>query len=448
MQPFDYTIQSQSPGDAMMQGVQQGLSLNAIFEQRKAQQAAQQQAEYQRQRLREVQANPNAGYREYQGLMLEFPQISEGLKRSFDVFETGQKRAISAAVTPAYAALEGGKPDSAIAELEKHRIAAENSGNKQLVQSIGTAIESIKTNPAGAKAALFFLGSGADEKFAENVSKFGVEGRAAAEEARKVEQFPAVKREALAKAGTAESEQTIKAEEARTAPRKANLTIEKLAEDVGLTKEQAKAARASAAASYASAGNSNANAAKTRLETERLRSTDDTALPPEKRFELETKLRKEYTDNTKDYQMVADSYGRMRTALKSGAGDIAMVYAFAKMNDPTSVVREGEFATVQNSAGLPEKVRSLYNKVVAGEKLTEGQRSALLAQGGKLHDVSLQREQTVRKTLEPIARGFKLDPKNVFYGTAPEPSALQDAKAAANPSAKIFSDADAILKGR
>ena len=64
MQPFDYTIQSQSPNDAFMQGVQQQLSLNAITQQQRAQQQAQQAAEYQRQRLREVVSNPNAGHRE------------------------------------------------------------------------------------------------------------------------------------------------------------------------------------------------------------------------------------------------------------------------------------------------------------------------------------------------------------------------------------------------
>jgi hypothetical protein len=444
MQPFDYTIQSQTPGDAMMQGLQQGLTLNSVMQQRQAQAEAQKAAEYQRQRLREVMSNPNAGAADYSRLMGEFPQLSKELKSSFDVFETGQKQAISKAVTPAYAALESGQPDIAIQQLERSKVAADNSGNTQLSQSITTAIDSIKRDPSQAKAALYFLGSGADDKFAENVSKWGTENRAAKKFPLELRQGEATALKTEAEAKTAGFETVVKAEEARIAPRKANLTIDKLAEEVGLTKQQAAAAKASAVASYASASNSTASAAKTRVETEKLKREGD-SLPPEKRFELETKLRKEYTDNTKEFQMISEGYGRMKTALKTGAGDIAMVYAFAKMNDPTSVVREGEFATVQNSSGMPEKVRALYNKVVNGDKLSEGQRKALMAQGGQLHDVAMRRDTTVRATLEPIARGFKLDPKNIFYGS-PESSALQDAKAS-TPD-KVFQDADAILKGR
>jgi hypothetical protein len=218
MQPYDYTIQSPLASDSFTQGIQQGLSLNAISQQQRAQQQAQQAAEYQRQRLREVVSKPNAGHREYSALMLEFPQLSEGLKRSFDVFEGGQKKAISSAITPAYAALASGQPDMAIKSLEERRIAAENSGNRELVQAISGGIDAIKRDPTQAKATLYFLGAGADEKFAENASKFGVENRAEAEEGRKAELFPITKRETVAKAGTAESEQTIKAAEAAAVP--------------------------------------------------------------------------------------------------------------------------------------------------------------------------------------------------------------------------------------
>jgi len=33
-----------------------------------------------------------------------------------------------------------------------------------------------------------------------------------------------------------------------------------------------------------------------------------------------------------------------------------------KILDPGSVVREGEFATAQNSAGIPERIRAKYNR--------------------------------------------------------------------------------------
>ena len=254
MQPFDYTIQSQSPNDAFMQGVQQQLSLNAITQQQRAQQQAQQAAEYQRQRLREVVSNPNAGHREYSALMLEFPQRSEGLKRSFDVFESGQKKAISSAITPAYAALASGQPEMAIKSLEERRIAAENSGNRELVQAINGGIDAIKRDPTQAKATLYYIGAGADEKWAETVSKFGVENRAEAEEVRKAELFPAAKREAVAKADSAEVTAKFAESKAVQELAKTGWDIKAIANDIDYKRQSIEIERAKTAIARMSAG--------------------------------------------------------------------------------------------------------------------------------------------------------------------------------------------------
>ena len=54
-----------------------------------------------------------------------------------------------------------------------------------------------------------------------------------------------------------------------------------------------------------------------------------------------------------------------------------------KMLDPGSVVREGEFANAQNSAGVPDRIRSRYNNVLSGERLAENTRQDFIqtAQG-------------------------------------------------------------------
>ena len=44
-----------------------------------------------------------------------------------------------------------------------------------------------------------------------------------------------------------------------------------------------------------------------------------------------------------------------------------------KTLDPQSVVREGEFATAENSTGIFKKYWNAYNRLVKGEKLTEEQ---------------------------------------------------------------------------
>jgi hypothetical protein len=56
------------------------------------------------------------------------------------------------------------------------------------------------------------------------------------------------------------------------------------------------------------------------------------------------------------------------------AGDYGVIFGFLKILDPGSTVREGEFATVENSRGVTESVRALYNKVKEGERLSPEQR--------------------------------------------------------------------------
>ena len=75
-------------------------------------------------------------------------------------------------------------------------------------------------------------------------------------------------------------------------------------------------------------------------------------LGPKDTFKLEADLRGEVKDKLKDYDAVRSAYQKIENALETGAGDIAVVYAFAKLNDPTSVVREYEFATVAKSGSL------------------------------------------------------------------------------------------------
>ena len=60
------------------------------------------------------------------------------------------------------------------------------------------------------------------------------------------------------------------------------------------------------------------------------------------------------------------------------AGDIALIFGFMKIQDPGSTVREGEYATAENSASIPDRVRQAYNKAIEGDKLTPEQRADFL----------------------------------------------------------------------
>lgn len=59
----------------------------------------------------------------------------------------------------------------------------------------------------------------------------------------------------------------------------------------------------------------------------------------------------------------------------SAADDLALIFSYMKMLDPGSVVREGEFANAQNTAGIPERVVNAYNRALDGTRLSDSQRN-------------------------------------------------------------------------
>lgn len=91
-------------------------------------------------------------------------------------------------------------------------------------------------------------------------------------------------------------------------------------------------------------------------------------------------LRKEFNalPDVKTFREVAGSYRQIKASANkpnpTAADDISTIFSYMKMLDPGSVVREGEFATAQNSAGVPEQVQNAYNKALKGTRLNQDQR--------------------------------------------------------------------------
>lgn len=85
--------------------------------------------------------------------------------------------------------------------------------------------------------------------------------------------------------------------------------------------------------------------------------------------------------DVKDFMVARDAYNRIQ-ATKDGmkedgrltpAGDVSMLFSFMKLLDPGSVVREGEFATAQNTAGIADRLRNMYNNALTGNRLSADQ---------------------------------------------------------------------------
>lgn len=129
----------------------------------------------------------------------------------------------------------------------------------------------------------------------------------------------------------------------------------------------------------------------------------------------ESSLRKEFTGLSKTFRDVRDSFARVQESAKepSAAGDLALIFNFMKMLDPGSVVRESEFATAQNAAGIPERIRAQYNKALAGERLAPKTRQDFTKRANQLFKRQDTQHQRRVQTFTGIARRNRLNIKNV-----------------------------------
>ena len=128
------------------------------------------------------------------------------------------------------------------------------------------------------------------------------------------------------------------------------------------------------------------------------------------------KLRKEYAKESSAFKKVGDSFSRVRQSAKnpSPAGDLAMIFNYMKMLDPGSVVREGEFANAQNSAGVPERIRAMYNNVVNGKRLSDVQRNDFLERSYMMFDAQKQRQSLLKNAYTGIAQRSGLPVEDVI----------------------------------
>ena len=135
-------------------------------------------------------------------------------------------------------------------------------------------------------------------------------------------------------------------------------------------------------------------------------------------FDREDTLRKEFEKGTKDFIKVRDAFGRIQASASdpSAAGDLALIFNFMKVLDPGSTVREGEFATAASAAGIGQRLRAQYNKVIEGTRLSDTQRSDFVNRAQKLYASQLKQYQSHEDYYRGLAETYNLDPENVVYG--------------------------------
>ena len=98
----------------------------------------------------------------------------------------------------------------------------------------------------------------------------------------------------------------------------------------------------------------------------------------------------------------------------TAAGDLALIFNYMKMLDPGSVVREGEFATAQNTAGVPDRVLNSYNRALEGTRLNPKQRKEFTKQAESLFDIASERNVKLREETLNLGKQFDVTEQDLF----------------------------------
>jgi hypothetical protein len=136
---------------------------------------------------------------------------------------------------------------------------------------------------------------------------------------------------------------------------------------------------------------------------------------PDKSFDNELKLRKEFVDQSKDFVKQNAAFGRIQASANnpSAAGDLSLIFNYMKLLDPGSTVREGEFATAQNAGGVNDRVRAMFNSVQSGERLSPGQRADFFDRSKSLFSEADRQHGFVKQQYSDLATRNGVSPGNV-----------------------------------
>jgi hypothetical protein len=155
---------------------------------------------------------------------------------------------------------------------------------------------------------------------------------------------------------------------------------------------------------------------------------------------VSTDLRKEFDQlpEVKNYKQALPAFTSIVDASKRNTpqSDINLVYGIAKLYDPNSVVREGEYNTVANSPNIPERIKGYAQYIAGGGKLSPAVK-AQIVQEASSRIGSYENEYTAaRNNYSDIATRSGGSASLLF------PSEFKSATERANVGSKTISLAD------
>ena len=138
----------------------------------------------------------------------------------------------------------------------------------------------------------------------------------------------------------------------------------------------------------------------------------------DKAFEKENKLRDDFKadPNVKAASEMNNAFKLIEAAYQrpSAANDLAMATKYMKILDPTSVVRESEFALAVAATGLMDKVQNYAASVLEGKKLNPQQRKDFYESAKAINTSFQSGVKEIEDQYSEITKGYGLKPENVI----------------------------------
>jgi hypothetical protein len=153
------------------------------------------------------------------------------------------------------------------------------------------------------------------------------------------------------------------------------------------------------------------------------------AKKPDEVFKEEKELRGEFIDGAKNFKVIQSAWNNLKGKLNNptGASDMSMIFAYMKLLDPTSTIREGEYATASNVGTIPQTLFGKYNKAIEGNGFLDPKvRQSFINEAKDMYQSSLKGHQQSRDVYTKLAKRNNLNPENVVVDLVEKDAAEQE----------------------
>jgi hypothetical protein len=144
-------------------------------------------------------------------------------------------------------------------------------------------------------------------------------------------------------------------------------------------------------------------------------------------YSAESELRKEWRKLKDPFNDISAGHKKLIASLEAqtGVGDMSAVFAYMKMLDENSVVRESEFQSAQNTSGLYQSLMTKFDQLKKGNLLSPIQRKEFMDLANQFYKVTEQFIDKNRLDLGITVSTYPmLNPRSVFGGSEEAPNSF------------------------